>query len=58
MPLLYTTTEQKAVYYWVDQNMACVLTGSTEASILHEVAQTAYDQINHRMRLQACQGGS
>jgi anti-sigma factor RsiW len=46
--LRYTTLDQNAAYYWVDQNMAYVLSGPMEPGKLHEVAQAAYDQIDRR----------
>ena len=46
--LRYTTGGQNAAYYWVDQNMAYVLSGPMETGKLHEVAQAAYDQIDRR----------
>jgi anti-sigma factor RsiW len=53
--LRYTTGEQNAAYYWVDGNIAYVLTGPAERDKLHEIAQTAYDQIDRRTPPQ--QGG-
>lgn len=46
--LRYTSGGQNAAYYWVDQNMAYVLSGPMETGKLHEVAQAAYDQIDRR----------
>jgi anti-sigma factor RsiW len=46
--LRYMTGGQNAAYYWVDQNMAYVLSGPVETGKLHEVAQAAYDQIDRR----------
>jgi anti-sigma factor RsiW len=46
--LRYTTGEQNAAYYWVDGNLAYVLSGPAERDKLHEIAQTAYDQIDRR----------
>jgi len=47
--LRYTTRDQNGAYYWVDQNMAYVLSGPMETGKLHEVAQAAYDQIDRRL---------
>ncbi|HEX4408971.1 MAG TPA: anti-sigma factor [Xanthobacteraceae bacterium] len=44
--LRYTTGQQNAAYYWVDRNLAYVLSGPAEQNKLHEIAQTAYDQID------------
>jgi anti-sigma factor RsiW len=46
--LRYTAGEQNAAYYWVDQNLAYVLSGPAERDKLHEIAQAAYDQIDTR----------
>jgi anti-sigma factor RsiW len=46
--LRYTTGQQNAAYYWVDQNLAYVLSGPAERTKLHEIAQAAYDQIDRR----------
>jgi len=46
--LRYTTGEQNAAYYWVDRNLAYVLSGPAERNKLHEIAQAAYDQIDVR----------
>jgi anti-sigma factor RsiW len=46
--LRYTTGEQNAAYYWVDGNLAYVLSGPAERDKLHEIAQAAYDQIDRR----------
>jgi anti-sigma factor RsiW len=46
--LRYTRGEQNAAYYWVDANLAYVLSGPTEAGKLREIAQSAYDQIDRR----------
>jgi anti-sigma factor RsiW len=46
--LRYTTGEQNAAYYWVDRNLAYVLSGPAERDKLREIAQTAYDQIDLR----------
>ncbi len=46
--LRYLARGQNAAYYWVDQNMAYVLSGPMETGKLHEVAQAAYDQIDRR----------
>jgi anti-sigma factor RsiW len=44
--LRYTTGEQNAAYYWVDGDLAYVLSGPAEQDKLREIAQTAYDQID------------
>jgi anti-sigma factor RsiW len=44
--LRYTTGDQNAAYYWVDQNLAYVLSGPAERDKLHDIAQAAYDQID------------
>ena len=46
--LRYTTGGQNAAYYWVDQNLAYVLSGPMETEKLREIAQAAYDQIDRR----------
>jgi anti-sigma factor RsiW len=46
--LRYTTGTQNAAYYWVDQNLAYVLSGPAERDKLHDIAQAAYDQIDIR----------
>jgi anti-sigma factor RsiW len=46
--LRYTAGEQNAAYYWVDQNLAYVVSGPAERDKLHEIAQAAYDQIDTR----------
>ena len=46
--LRYTTGGQNAAYYWVDQNLAYVLSGPMEPGKLREIAQAAYDQIDRR----------
>jgi anti-sigma factor RsiW len=46
--LRYTTGNQNAAYYWVDQNLAYVLSGPAERDKLHDIAQAAYDQIDSR----------
>ena len=48
MSLRYKSGEQNAAYYWVDDNMAYVLSGPAEPDKLREIAQAAYDQIDHR----------
>ena len=50
--LRYTTGEQNAAYYWVDQNLFYVLSGPAEQSKLHDIAQAAYDQIDQHGALQ------
>jgi anti-sigma factor RsiW len=46
--LRYTSGDQNAAYYWVDRNLAYVLSGPAERDKLHEIAQAAYDQIDTR----------
>jgi anti-sigma factor RsiW len=46
--LRYTTGNQNAAYYWVDQNVAYVLSGPAERDKLRDIAQAAYDQIDVR----------
>ena len=46
--LRYTAGDQNAAYYWVDRNLAYVLSGPAERDKLHEIAQAAYDQIDIR----------
>jgi anti-sigma factor RsiW len=53
--LRYTTGPQNAAYYWVDGDLAYVLSGPPEQDKLHAIAQAAYDQIDRRMPTQ--QGG-
>jgi len=50
--LRYTVGEQNAAYYWVDGNLAYVLSGPAERDKLHAIAQAAYDQIDRRAPLQ------
>jgi anti-sigma factor RsiW len=50
--LRYTTGSQNAAFYWVDQNLAYVLSGPAERDKLHDIAQAAYDQIDTRTPLQ------
>ena len=52
--LRYAAGEQNAAYYWVDGDLAYVLSGPAERDKLHEIAQAAYDQIDRRT---APQGG-
>jgi anti-sigma factor RsiW len=47
--LRYTSGDQNAAYYWVDQNIAYVLSGPAERDKLHNIAQAAYDQIDAHM---------
>jgi anti-sigma factor RsiW len=53
--LRYTTGPQNAAYYWVDGDLAYVLSGPAERDKLHTIAQAAYDQIDRRTPPQ--QGG-
>jgi anti-sigma factor RsiW len=46
--LRYQAGERNAAYYWVDQNLAYVLSGPAERDKLHDIAQAAYDQIDRR----------
>ncbi len=46
--LRYTAGEQNAAYYWVDGDLAYVLSGPAERDRLREIAQAAYDQIDSR----------
>jgi anti-sigma factor RsiW len=46
--LRYTAGNQNAAYYWVDQNLAYVLSGPAERDKLRDIAQAAYDQIDSR----------
>ncbi len=46
--LRYTTGEQNAAYYWVDGNLAYVLSGPAERDKLRAIAQAAYEQIDRR----------
>ncbi len=47
--LRYTTGPQTAAYYWVDGDLAYVLSGPAEQDKLHAIAQAAYDQTDRRM---------
>jgi anti-sigma factor RsiW len=46
--LRYTSGGQNAAYYWVDRNLAYVLSGPMETAKLKEIAQAAYEQIDRR----------
>ena len=46
--LRYTAGEQNAAYYWVDRDLAYVLSGPAERDKLREIAQVAYEQIDRR----------
>ena len=46
--LRYTSSERNAAFYWVDGNIAYVLSGPAERDKLREIAQAAYDQIDLR----------
>jgi anti-sigma factor RsiW len=48
MALRYTTGEQNAAYYWVDQNLFYVLSGPAQQNKLHDIAQAAYEQIDRQ----------
>jgi anti-sigma factor RsiW len=49
--LRYTAGERNAAYYWVDGDVAYVLSGPAQQDRLHEIAKTAYDQIDQRTPL-------
>jgi len=53
--LRYTTGDQNAAYYWVDGDLAYVLSGPAERDKLREIAQTVYEQIDRHTPSQ--QGG-
>jgi anti-sigma factor RsiW len=44
--LRYTQGARAAAYYWVDGDVAYVLSGPAEQDRLHAIAQSAYDQID------------
>jgi anti-sigma factor RsiW len=46
--LRYTTGEQNAAYYWVDGDLAYVLSGPAERDKLREIARAAYEEIDRR----------
>jgi len=46
--LRYTSGAQSAAFYWVDNNLAYVLSGPAERDKLLAIAQAAYDQIDRR----------
>jgi anti-sigma factor RsiW len=48
--LRYTTGARNAAYYWVDGNLAYVLSGPAERDKLREIAQAAYSQIDLHQR--------
>jgi anti-sigma factor RsiW len=48
--LRYTTGDQNAAYYWVDQNFAYVLSGPAEHDKLRDIAQAAYEQTDKRQQ--------
>ena len=48
--LRYTAGDQNAAYYWVDQNVAYVLSGPAEREKLRDIAQAAYEQIDARQQ--------
>jgi anti-sigma factor RsiW len=50
--LRYTSGAQNAAYYWVDGDLAYVLSGPAERDKLREIAQAAYDQIDTRLQPQ------
>jgi anti-sigma factor RsiW len=52
--LRYTNGEKNAAYYWVDDNLAYVLSGPAERDRLLAIAQAAYEQID---RHAPAQGG-
>ena len=47
--LRYTTGRENAAYYWVDRNLAYVLSGPAGQDRLRDIAQAAYDQIDRRV---------
>ena len=47
--LRYTAGDRNAAYYWVDNNLAYVLSGPAEPAKLREIAQAAYDQIDRHV---------
>jgi anti-sigma factor RsiW len=47
--LRYMSDPQNAAYYWVDGDVAYVLSGPPERDKLHEIAQAAYEQIDRRV---------
>jgi anti-sigma factor RsiW len=49
--LRYTAGERNAAYYWVEGNLAYVLSGPAQQDRLHEIAKSAYDQIDQRTPL-------
>jgi anti-sigma factor RsiW len=49
--LRYTAGERNAAYYWVEGNLAYVLSGPPQQDRLHEIAKSAYDQIDQRTPL-------
>jgi anti-sigma factor RsiW len=49
--LRYTAGERNAAYYWVDGNVAYVLSGPPQQDRLHDIAKSAYDQIDLRTPL-------
>jgi len=46
--LHYRTGDQNAAYYWVDRDLAYVLSGPAERDKLYAIARAAYDQIDLR----------
>ena len=46
--LRYTGGDRNAAYYWVDGNLAYVLTGPAEPDKLRAIAQAAYEQLDLR----------
>src|ERR1700733_3280121 len=47
----YTAGERNAAYYWVDGDVAYVLSGPAQQDRVHEIAKSAYDQIDQRTPL-------
>jgi anti-sigma factor RsiW len=43
----YKAAERVAGFYWVDRGVAYVVTGPADRERLQQVAQAAYDQIDH-----------
>jgi anti-sigma factor RsiW len=46
--LRYTAGEQSAAFYWVDRELAYVVSGPAGREALHRIAQAAYEQIDSR----------
>jgi anti-sigma factor RsiW len=46
--LRYTAGDKNAAFYWVDRDIAYVITGPAERDRLHQIAKIAYEQIDSR----------